>query len=320
MTIFNPFLQMNFNSFTFGNYFAAGFNNFLFGGAFSSVPFGFTNPFAGSNPGMFSSAFSSVPFEFTNPFAGSNSWAFSSASAYNAVPNIFDFGSTGTVPQYNTTLGGWNVFDAADSGWNTFDNFGNYDSFESSSRVQTPPKLSKSDKTKKNKPVISSEISNKNVSNLQWWKDQGYNEEKGLEFASVAKEVSDKMHAAKSESGCGTGVRKSVNEYFYSDEKEHYSGGWYANVVGSKYLSIDKNFKKITIPSDMSLGPNDIPAGAIIIYDLCYSDSEASAKYGHIEVSGGNGCGYSDVTTTLLSNRGRERKPKEIWIPVGTNE
>ena len=63
----------------------------------------------------------------------------------------------------------------------------------------------------------------------------------------------------------------------------------------------------------MNLRKEDIPAGVIVIYGSGYVSGDTR---GHIEVSNGKGQGYSDLTTTLLQNHGRSKKPVEVWIPV----
>ena len=158
--------------------------------------------------------------------------------------------------------------------------------------------------------ISTSSFSNNAVKNLSWWKEQGYNEEKGKQLAANTKKRSDALKAAGIKSQCGRGVREGVNDTFYNGKEHHVGQDLAAKVFGDRYFANDKNLKKINVRG-MNLSKEDIPAGAIIIYEN-YSSNPA----GHIEVSGGNGHGYSDFTSTLLQNHGIRKEPKEIWIPV----
>lgn len=156
-------------------------------------------------------------------------------------------------------------------------------------------------------------MNNNAVKNLSWWKAQGYNEEKGKQLAANTKRHSDDLYRRGIKGECGQGVRKGIQDTFYNGATVWKSFGQ-ARLTGDKYLSKVPHLKKINVEG-MNLSKNDIPAGAIVIYDAGYSRSSKS-YCGHIEVSGGNGHGYSDLTTTLLQNRGAKKVPKEIWIPV----
>jgi len=154
-------------------------------------------------------------------------------------------------------------------------------------------------------------ISNSAVKNLSWWKAQGYNEEKGKRLASKTKIRSDALHNKGITGQCGQGVREGINDAFYNGATHHAPMGLAAKNFGSRYFVNDKNLKKINVEG-LHLTENDIPAGAIIIYEH-YSKNPA----GHIEVSDGNGHGLSDFTSKrLFYNNGVRREPKEIWIPV----
>jgi hypothetical protein len=155
-------------------------------------------------------------------------------------------------------------------------------------------------------------IDNSAVKNLSWWKQQGYNEEKGKQLAANTKKRSEALKAEGVTRQCGRGVRLGLNDTFYGGST-HYAGFGYANQTGDTDLCHDKNLKKIDV-SGMHLSKEDIPAGVIVIYQS-YSSGQDKDK-GHIEVSDGNGHGYSDLTTTLLQNHGVRKEPKEIWIPV----
>ena len=165
----------------------------------------------------------------------------------------------------------------------------------------------------KSVPVVSQtapDNTNNDVKNLGWWKAQGYNEEKGKKLAENTKKRSNALKAKGIKSRCGQGVREGVNDTFYKGEVHHKPQNLNAKDFGNKYFAHDTNLKKIDIRG-MKLSKKDIPTGVIIIYEN-YSGNPA----GHIEVSGWNGEGYSNFTSTLLQNHGKYKKPKEIWIPV----
>ena len=166
---------------------------------------------------------------------------------------------------------------------------------------------------------LASEKSNDTTYSLNWWKEQGYNEEKGQALAKKARSLAKK----KSQGICATYVRRAINKTFYSNEKgEHYKSFKKACVVGDEFLVNDKNFKKIEV--DMSkIKPEDIPTGAIVIYpSKGYSKNSA----GHIEIADelkvnkkGEAVrsGISDYTSkSLCQNWGKRKDPAEIWIPV----
>ena len=153
---------------------------------------------------------------------------------------------------------------------------------------------------------LTSQKTEKDTYSLDFWKEQGYNEEKGVALAKKAKS----NVLSKSHTQCTLYVRKAINKAF----KTHYTAfGNNAWEVGKNILANDKNFKKIDV--DMSkIQPEDIPAGAIVIYP---SRGYSNHKAGHIEISDGEGHGLSDFKSkSLCQNRGNRRNPAEIWIPV----
>ncbi len=157
---------------------------------------------------------------------------------------------------------------------------------------------------------LNSEKEAKSEYNLDFWKENGYNEEKGVALVNKAKSKVKK----KSQSQCAAFVRRAINKTFYGNEKgEHYKSFKRACIVGDEFLAHDKNFKKINV--DMTkIQPEDIPAGAIVIYP---SKGYSSHSAGHIEISDGNGRGISDFTSRkLCQNWGKRKNPAEIWIPV----
>ena len=171
--------------------------------------------------------------------------------------------------------------------------------------------MSSANKVSKASATLSSKnIANNSSIDLSWWKAQGYNEEKGKKLAAQTKKYSDYLYRKGIKSQCGKGVRHGVNEAFYNGVVHHKPQNLDAKVFGDKYFAYDDNLKKINVKG-LKLTKYDIPEGAIVIYEK-YSKNPA----GHIEVSDGNGHGYSNLKTTLLQNHGQYKQPKEIWIPV----
>ena len=250
-----------------------------------------------------------MKFNFMPPMNTSFVWT--------PTPGVPTFG-TNTSNFINTPL----TFDRQPIQYNTpvFTSnisLGSVDTFERSATTQTRQTTSthKTHKTssKTTKATASETINNKKIVNLDWWKAQGYNEEKGKALAINTKKRSNSLRAQGISGQCSRGVREGINDTFYSG-KPHYSSFGQARLAGEKYLSKDQNFKKIDV-SGIKLTKNNIPAGVTLIYGPGYSNSKIN-YCGHLEVSDGNGHGYSDVTTTLLQNWGRHREPIEVWIPV----
>lgn len=122
----------------------------------------------------------------------------------------------------------------------------------------------------------------------------GYNEEKGLKLAQAVKmnATSFKGHCARSvrkaleECGLGTGIRGDGHDYAY-------------------ILSNNKNFKEI---STSNLDLSDLPAGCILVYDKGVAGY--SSKYGHVEITLGNGQAASDGITSDI------RQGARVFVPV----
>lgn len=303
------------------------------------LQFNFNQMFAVGNclGNMFrNSLFGNTSFEnnlmFTNPFMGE----YQTFMPLQNNVSIFGFnGDMNYMPLQTNIFSNSNLYLNSTTYNSTFTTPANYQmtatpTFSSPSQsVSKPSKEVKTHGSAKTN-LNDAEISNKGIKNLQWWKDLGYNEENGLALARNVKKRSDELHAAGVKSQCAMGVRGGINDTYYngSDVKlktyydngklkakyegtQHYKGFGKAKDVGDNFLSKDMHFKKIDI-SGMELSADDIPAGVTVIYED-YSGN----KCGHIEVSGGNGHGYSDFTSTsLFRNNGKDRKPKEIWIPV----
>ena len=98
-----------------------------------------------------------------------------------------------------------------------------------------------------NEVSLNSEKKSNTVYDIEFWKEQGYNEEKGMALAKKAKSRT----RGNSQHQCAAYVRRAINRTFYSNEKgEHYTSFKKACIVGKEFLSNDKNFKKINV--DMS--------------------------------------------------------------------
>ena len=70
-------------------------------------------------------------------------------------------------------------------------------------------------------------------------------------------------------------------------------------------LRKNSHFKEI---SPNSVNVKDLPAGCVIVFDR--GMYEYSDKYGHVEITTGDGRGVSDGVTTNL------QKPSAIFMPV----
>ena len=198
-------------------------------------------------------------------------------------------------------------------GWNTY----NFDtvifsqkSINTSTKVLLNPTTSKTNVD--NSKLLSS------TKNLQWWIDKGYNPEKGEKLCNAVKRHLDanpiQTNGKRAIRGqCVGFVRKGINDAFYNG-KMHYSSFGKAYLCGQEYLKNDSNFKQLTGVDMSQINPSDIPKGAIVLYARGYSNSAASQRCGHGEVSNGNGKGYSDCLTNLKNND--KQRIIEIWLPA----
>lgn len=199
-------------------------------------------------------------------------------------------------------------FQQTEFSWNC-----NMDTFTLSS----PKKTSLSQKSERIAPLPNpTRLSS--TKNLQWWIAKGYNPTKGKKLCAATKQHLDanpimSNGKRKVRGQCVGYVRKGINDAFYGGS-EHYSNFGKAYLCGEKYLSQDKNFKKLTGVNLAQINPADIPEGAVVIYNPGYTNSKLGKICGHGEVSNGNGQGYSDCLTRL-KNSGRQ-SIREIWLPV----
>ena len=153
----------------------------------------------------------------------------------------------------------------------------------------------------------SSKYSNaSSLKNIQWWKNLGYNPQKGRELMNYMR-----GHVTDFGGNCVGVVREAINRVYYGGSR-HYARFGKACNVGRDFLSSDRHFRKVTGVNLASINPKDIPEGVIIIYGPGYSRKHPTC--GHGEISNGNGRGYSDGITHI-KNSGSQ-VIKELWIPV----
>lgn len=144
-------------------------------------------------------------------------------------------------------------------------------------------------------------IFHKNSSNsklLPSLKEAGYNSAKGEKLASIA----IKNSVSNFTGWCAKYVKRDIEEAGLG----RYQQG-HAHECDT-ILDNNPNFKEI---STDGLNLSDLPAGCILIYERGVSGY--SNKYGHVEITDGNGNAYSDGKTTSI-------KPgAKVYIPVSRN-
>ena len=161
------------------------------------------------------------------------------------------------------------------------------------SKLNPFSKWSKSSKTKaaERKAMVSSE------NNLPRLNQVGYDSKKGITLAQDAA-----VHAKKkSQKYCAKYVKKSMERTgLGSYEKGH-------AYECADLLSKNNNFKEIKVSATEF---KKLPAGCIVVYpqdDLGYSK-----KYGHIEITMGNGRGASDFINPNMKYSANAR----VFVPV----
>lgn len=161
-------------------------------------------------------------------------------------------------------------------------------------------------------PSVEKKSDNKTTygkKDLAFWKNLGYNEEKGKTLLEKAKR--SQYRGKKHE--CVAVVREAINDTYYNGEL-HYKRFGNACKIGDDFLSSDSNFKKI-IP-DWGATAKDFPPGAIIVY---YGDNGSGNGYVKGDSRGHGELAYGDGSGKGISNYDLEIKPdkiKEVWIPV----
>ena len=164
-------------------------------------------------------------------------------------------------------------------GWNTYDSgFGMYDFF-------APENTLKANTIQKNN----------NINKDYTYTIRDYNSAKG---ERLAKDI--KKYAKGSKSQCARYVSNALERTGLSDGMPR--GDAYQM---SGFLRKNKNF--IEISADDANWKN-LPAGCILWYDKCSQDY--SCKWGHIEVSLGDGTAASDGLNSNI------KKPDAIFVPV----
>lgn len=122
----------------------------------------------------------------------------------------------------------------------------------------------------------------------------GYNEKAGKRLANIAAQ-----NTVGFRKQCATYVKKAISkaglgEYEYGDAYECVS-----------ILKRNPNFKEI---STTGLNLSNLPAGCVLVYDRGVSGY--SRKYGHIEITLGNGQAVSDGVTNNI------RQGARVFAPV----
>ena len=142
-----------------------------------------------------------------------------------------------------------------------------------------------------NTPSVSTKVVNE-----KYWKNLGYNAAKGQKLAK---------QAAKSAAG---GFRRKIARYV-KKAIEAVGLGKYIHGVNGKDMARaygnNKNFRKI---SGAGIDTSKLPAGCILVFEG--GKSGYSQRYGHTEISLGNGTCISDGKTT------RPKPCSYILVPV----
>ena len=125
-------------------------------------------------------------------------------------------------------------------------------------------------------------------------KEAGYNAAKGSKLASIAAK-----NAVGFTGYCAKYVKKDIQE---AGLGRYQSGHAYEC---DEMLDNNPNFKEI---STAGLNLKDLPAGCILVYNKGVAGY--SSKYGHIEITDGNGGAYSDGKTTNI------RPGAKVYLPV----
>lgn len=198
--------------------------------------------------------------------------------------------------------------------YNNFSNFNNnysssyystpaYNPFESlyqsTSNYTTNKLFSITTPSYKTNNVKRAKVSNNfnTKTNLPQFNDINYNSEKGK---TLAVKVSQNA-GSKSQKLCARYAKRAIAE---SGLGQYESGHAYEC---KDILKRNPNFKEITVSgSELS----KLPAGCIIVYDR--GDAGYSPKYGHIEITLGDGRAASD----FINNRIKPSDKAHVFVPV----
>mgnify|MGYP000124486137 CR=1 FL=1 len=140
----------------------------------------------------------------------------------------------------------------------------------------------------------SNKVNNKPSLDL---KNVGYNPSKGQKLANIAKQ-----NATGFKGLCATYVKKDIEKAGLG--KYEYGHAFQCADI----LRRNPNFKEI---STKGLDLSSLPAGCVLVYGK--KVAKYNPKYGHIEITDGNGNAYSDGKT------GRIRPGAKVFVPVSTN-
>ncbi|MBD5401234.1 hypothetical protein HDR58_00315 [bacterium] len=140
----------------------------------------------------------------------------------------------------------------------------------------------------------NSKISGKNTKDISVWKKLGYNAQKGMQLAKNA------LNSAVGFTGyCARYVKNAIAKTGLGN---YQAGDAYQMI---SIMRKNKNFKEIN-PNTVNV--NNLPAGCVLVFDR--GAQGYSGKYGHTEITDGNGRGISDGITNNL------KKPTAIFMPV----
>ena len=135
---------------------------------------------------------------------------------------------------------------------------------------------------------------NQTNANLQ---NVGYSAAKGEKLANIARQ-----NATGFKKLCATYVKKDIEQAGLGKYKQGHA------FQCDDILDQNSNFKEI---STKGLDLTSLPAGCVLVYDRGVSGY--SKKYGHIEITDGNGNAFSDGKTQHI-------KPgAKVYVPVSTN-
>lgn len=148
-----------------------------------------------------------------------------------------------------------------------------------------------------NSTLFKTKTNSSNISVNESLQNIGYSAVKGQKLANIAKQ-----NATGFKKLCATYVKKDIEQAGLGEYK--YGHAYQCDGI----LSKNPNFKEI---STKGLNLETLPAGCVLVYDK--GVSRYSKKYGHIEITDGNGNAFSDGKTRNI------RPGAKVFVPVSTN-
>lgn len=148
-----------------------------------------------------------------------------------------------------------------------------------------------------NSTLFKTKTNSSNISVNESLQNVGYSAGKGQKLANIAKQ-----NATGFKKLCATYVKRDIEQAGLGE----YKSGHAYQCDG--ILSKNPNFKEI---STKGLNLETLPAGCVLVYDK--GVSRYSKKYGHIEITDGNGNAFSDGKTRNI------RPGAKVFVPVSTN-